>query len=291
MLHLPGQRSASLFAVAAILVATVATAPLATAEEGGEKKILLIGHELDHAWGTHMYLPTCKLLAKCLRQTPGVEAVVSDGWPKDKKELAGVDAIVLYSSPGGELLLDGEQAAEVDRLLKQGVGLVCIHWATGLKKENEKRLGKQWMGMLGGMWLHFVGLKIDDSTLKQLNPAHPICNGWEEYELNDEFYLNTQVAPGAETLLEVEVDGKRVPVAWTYERPVSAGGRSFGTTLGHFHRNFGIEAFRKLMVGGILWAAHVPLPAGGPPVAVSQEDLKLPPEPKPPEAKKDAPKN
>jgi type 1 glutamine amidotransferase len=287
MLHLPGQRSASLFAVAAILVATVATAPLATAEEGGEKKILLIGHELDHAWGTHMYLPTCELLAKCLRQTPGVEAVVSDGWPKDKKELAGVDAIVLYSSPGGELLLDGEQAAEVDRLLKRGVGLVCIHWATGLKKENEKRLGKQWMGMLGGMWLHFVGLKIDDSNLKQLNPAHPICNGWEEYELNDEFYLNTQVAPGAETLLEVEVDGKPVPVAWTYERPVSAGGRSFGTTLGHFHRNFGLEAFRKLMVGGILWAAHVSLPADGPPVAVSQEDLKLPP--KPPEAKKDAP--
>ena len=145
------------------------------------------------------------------------------------------------------------------------------------------------MGMLGGMWLHFVGLKIDDSNLKQLNPAHPICNGWEEYELNDEFYLNTQVAPGAETLLEVEVDGKRVPVAWTYERPVSAGGRSFGTTLGHFHRNFGLEAFRKLMVGGILWAAHVPLPAGGPPVAVSREDLKLPPKPKPPEAKKDAP--
>ena len=289
MLHLPGQRSASLFAVAAILVATVATAPLATAEEGGEKKILLIGHELDHAWGTHMYLPTCNLLAKCLRQTPGVEAVVSDGWPKDKKELAGVDAIVLYSSPGGELLLDGEQAAEVDRLLKQGVGLICIHWATGLKKENEKRLGKQWMGMLGGMWLHFVGLKIDDSNLKQLNPAHPICNGWEEYELNDEFYLNTQVAPGAETLLEVEVDGKRVPVAWTYERPISAGGRSFGTTLGHFHRNFGLEAFRKLMVGGILWAAHVPLPAGGPPVAVSREDLKLPPKPKPPEAKKDTP--
>jgi type 1 glutamine amidotransferase len=287
MLHPPGRRSAGLFAVAAILVAAIVAAPLATAEEGGEKKILLIGHELDHAWGTHMYLPTCELLAKCLRQTPRVEAVVSDGWPKDKAELAGVDAIVLYSSPGGELLLDGEQAAEVNRLLKQGVGLVCIHWATGLKKENQKRLGKQWMGMLGGMWLHFVGLKIDDSNLKQLDPQHPICNGWEEYELNDEFYLNTQVAPGAETLLEVEVDGKRVPVAWTYERPVSAGGRSFGTTLGHFHRNFGIEAFRKLMVGGILWAAHVPLPAGGPPVAVSQEDLKLPPEPGSNGAKKD----
>ena len=259
----------------------VCLAPASTwAEEpGGEKKILLIGHELDHAWGTHMYLPTCKLLAKCLEQTPGVHAIISDGWPQDKKVLAGVDAIVLYSSPGGEILLDGDQAAEVDRLMKQGVGLVCIHWATGLKKENEDRLGKKWMGMLGGMWLHFVGLKIDDSNLRQLNPEHPICNGWDEYELNDEFYLNTQVAPGAETLLEVEVDGQKVPVAWTFERPVSTGGRSFGTTLGHFHRNFGIEAFRRMIVNGILWAAHVQLPFGGAPVAVREDDLKLPPQP------------
>ncbi len=288
MLHLTGRPAAKLLFSVAILFAALPL-PACLSAETVEKKILLIGHELDHPWATHMYLPTCELLAKCLRQTPGVVAVVSDGWPNDKKELEGVDAIVLYSSPGGELLLDGPQAAEMDRLMKQGVGLVCIHWATGLKKENEQRLGKQWMGMLGGMWLHFAGLKIGDSNLKQLNPSHPICNGWEEYELNDEFYLNTQVAPGADTLLEVEVDGKRVPVAWTYERPVSSGGRSFGTTLGHFHRNFGIEAFRKLMVGGILWAAHVPLPAGGAPVAVSREDLELPPKSKPPEAKKDTP--
>ena len=248
-------------------------------EPGGEKKIVLIGHELDHAWGTHMYLPTCKLQAKCLEQTPGVHAVISDGWPKNKNVLAGVDAIVLYSSPGGEILLDGDQAAEVNQLMKRGVGLVCIHWATGLKKENEERLGETWMGLLGGMWIHFVGLKVDDSNLRQLNPEHPVCNGWDEYDLNDEFYLNTQVAPGAETLLEVEVDGQQVPVAWTFERPVSSGGRSFGTTLGHFHRNFGIEAFRRMIVNGILWAAHVQLPLGGAPVAVSEEDLKLPPEP------------
>ena len=207
MLHLTGRPAAKLLFSVAILFAALPL-PACLSAETAEKKILLIGHELDHPWATHMYLPTCELLAKCLRQTPGVVAVVSDGWPNDKKELEGVDAIVLYSSPGGELLLDGPQAAEMDRLMKQGVGLVCIHWATGLKKENEQRLGKQWMGMLGGMWLHFAGLKIGDSNLKQLNPSHPICNGWEEYELNDEFYLNTQVAPGADTLLEVEVDGQ-----------------------------------------------------------------------------------
>ena len=115
---------------AATFPATAPTTARAT-EPGGEKKILLIGHQLDHAWGTHMYLPTCQMLAKCLMQTPGVNAIVSDGWPKEKGMLEGIDALVLYSSPGGEILLDGAQAGEVDRLMKQGVGLVCIHWATG----------------------------------------------------------------------------------------------------------------------------------------------------------------
>ena len=261
-----------------LCAATFPTTARAT-EPGGEKKILLIGHQLDHAWGTHMYLPTCQMLAKCLMQTPGVNAIVSDGWPEEKGMLEGIDALVLYSSPGGEILLDGAQAGEVDRLMKQGVGLVCIHWATGLKKENEERLGEKWMNTLGGMWLHFVGLKIDESDLRQLNPEHPVCNGWEEYQLNDEFYLNTQVAPGSETLLEVEVDGNKVPVAWAFERPISKGGRSFGTTLGHFHRNFKIEAFRRMIVNAILWSAHVQLPLGGAPVAVTDDDLQLPPEP------------
>src|SRR5215471_4330059 len=44
-------------------------------------KILLIGKDLDHARNTHTYMSDCELLAKCLRQTEGVEAVVSNGWP------------------------------------------------------------------------------------------------------------------------------------------------------------------------------------------------------------------
>ena len=88
------------------------------------------------------------------------------------------------------------------------------------------------------------------------------------------------MAPGSETLLQVEVDGNKVPVAWAFERPISKGGRSFGTTLGHFHRNFKIEAFRRMIVNAILWSAHVQLPLGGAPVAVTEDDLKLPPEPK-----------
>ena len=41
--------------------------------------VLLIGHKLDHPYGTHMYLNGCSLLAKCLNQNPGVSAAVHNG--------------------------------------------------------------------------------------------------------------------------------------------------------------------------------------------------------------------
>lgn len=256
-----------------------AAADDASAEKSdAKKKIVLIGHELDHAWATHMYLDTCQLLAMCLEQTPGVEAVVSNGWPKDAKTFEGVSAIVMYSSPGAEVMLDGPHAQQAQQLMKDGVGLVAIHWATGVMEANKERLGKRYLNYLGGMWVHFVGLVIADSELKQLDADHPVCRGWKPYDLNDEFYLNPTISPQAKPLLQVQANGKPLVVGWAHNR--ADGGRSFGTTLGHFHRNFKIEAFRRMMVNGILWSAGVEVPAEGAPVSVTAADVTLPPEPK-----------
>ena len=66
-----------------------------------------------------------------------------------------------------------------------------------------------------------------------------------------------------------------VTVGWVYERP--DGGRAFGTTLGHPYKNFQIESFRRMIVNGILWSAHVDVPRAGAPVNVGEQFLKLPP--------------
>lgn len=81
------------------------------ADAGGnaKAKILLIGKNPDHPYGSHMYLHTCGMLAKCLELTPGIETVVSNGWPNDPATLEGVKTIVVYTSPAAELLLDGPQ--------------------------------------------------------------------------------------------------------------------------------------------------------------------------------------
>ena len=120
--------------IAYLTLALTLGAPAILAEE--EKTVLLIGHKPDHPPKCHEYLSTCKLLAKCLRQTKGIEAVVSNGWPTDQKLLQRTDAIVLYTSPGAEIVLAEKSAADFEAMMKRGVGLVAIHWATGVHKKN-----------------------------------------------------------------------------------------------------------------------------------------------------------
>lgn len=248
---------------------------------GGEKpktRLLLIGKNPDHPYGTHMYLHTCGVLAKCLELTPGVEGVVSNGWPKDEAALKGIKAIVVYTSPAAELLLEGQHREQFHKMMKDGVGLVTIHWASSIYQKNLDRLGPVWLDYLGGTWVSNVGLSFGTSSLKQLVPNHPICRGWREYEITDEFYLNPKIEKATPLLQVKDRKGKEVIVGWVHERP--KGGRSFATTLGHPYKNFQIEAFRRMIVNGILWAAQVEVPVNGAPVQIDAEVLALPPEKK-----------
>src|SRR5215470_620750 len=105
-----------LFAVAVWLLGSAA---LSAADN--KAKILLIGKDLDHPRNTHTYLSDCELLARCLRQTEGVETVVSNGWPADPAAVKDVTAIVLDTRLGGTVLFRGPQRRQVEEMLQQGV--------------------------------------------------------------------------------------------------------------------------------------------------------------------------
>jgi type 1 glutamine amidotransferase len=59
---------------------------------------------------------------------------------------------------------------------------------------------------------------------------------------------------------------------WATER--SDGGRGFGFTGGHFHRNWGNDDFRKVVLNAILWTAKAEIPANGTQSSVTPEQLK-----------------
>jgi type 1 glutamine amidotransferase len=237
-------------------------------------KILLIGKDRDHALSQHEYLSDCAILAKCLRQTKGVEAEVSNGWPRDPAKLQGVKAVVFNTRMGGSVLFDPLVKAQAERLLKQGIGLTAIHWGTGA----DAKTGEAWLNALGG-WFNadlFSRYLVRTTRLLQADPKHPICFGWKEYDLREEYYIKLKFLPGATPILKVKIDKEEYPFAWVYTRP--DGGRSFGFLGGHFHDNFANEAFRRSIVNGILWTARVEVPPEGARVEITPRDMELPPD-------------
>ena len=244
------------------------------ADEAKSVKILLIGKNRDHAFSQHEYLSDCKILAKCLEQTKGVSAEISNGWPRDPKKLKGVKAVVFDTRMGGSVFFDPLVKPQAEMLLKKGIGLSAIHWGTGAEKPQ----GEDWLKAMGG-WFHgdlFSRYMVRTTKLLQADPKHPICFGWKPYELRDEYYIKLKFLPDAKPILKATIDKVEYPVAWIYERP--DGGRSFGFLGGHFHDNFGREAFRRAIVNGILWSARVDVPAEGAPVRITAKDMELPPD-------------
>jgi putative membrane-bound dehydrogenase-like protein len=73
---------------------------------------------------------------------------------------------------------------------------------------------------------------------------------------------------------------------WVIER--AGGGRGFGFTGGHYHKNWGDDNFRKVVLNAILWIAHIDVPAGGVESKITEDDLKQNLDPKPTPAPKPA---
>ncbi len=259
--------------ICAATVVWLSAASFVAAEE--PTKVLLIGKDRDHPFQTHEYMADCELLAKCLRQTKGVEAVVSNGWPKDANLLKDVKAIVLHTANGGDELLAAPHRRQAEELLKNGVGLTAIHWSTGASKG----VGESYLNTLGG-WFNteFSRLAVEKAKVSPADPNHPVCRGWKDYDLREEFYLQLKFAKESKPVITTKIKDAEHVIGWVYERPGPGGGRAFGFVGGHFHANFGEKPFRQALVNGILWTARIDVPEGGAPCQISDKDMELPPD-------------
>jgi len=251
-----------------------------------DKKILLLAGPPSHGPGEHEHRAGCLLLKSCLDRVPGVSAVVySNGWPKDPAVFEGAATVVLYSDGGGgHPALQDDRLQQLDRLMKKGVGLVCIHYATEPTLEKGEQEFIDWIG--GCFEIDRSVNPHWDANFKVL-PKHPITRGVEPFNINDEWYFNmrfregmkgvqpilTAVPPqstmsrkdgpheGNPEVRKAVERGEPQHVAWAAERP--GGGRGFGFTGAHFHRNWGNPNFRKIVLNAIVWTAKVEVPASG----------------------------
>jgi type 1 glutamine amidotransferase len=248
-------------AIFVLLLAAVAAAAATPA------KIVLVAGKPSHGPGAHEHNAGVTLLEKFLNQNKGVKAVaVRNGWPEDASVFDGARSIVLYmDGGGGHPLLVGDRMATIAKLAEKGVGLSFLHYTVEVPKENS---GPQFLKWIGGYYERPYSVNpMSEADLVQASPQHPISRGWKSFHLKDEWYYrirfdpaDRRVTPILTTMLPKDAPNKET-VAWVVER--ADGGRGFGFTGGHFHTNWGVLEFRRLLVNAILWTAKVDVPKNG----------------------------
>jgi len=273
----------TLMAFLGIVVVWALAAP-ATESGEGKRKIVFVAAAGSHGFGHHAYKAMFLLYAKLLNENaPNVEAVaVTGGWPKDAAALDGAAAIVLGSDGGG---LVHQNLAALEKLVRRGVGLACIHYTLDVPKGS--KAAQLLLDAIGGYYeQHWSVNPTWEADFKEF-PKHPIANGVKPFKIGDEWYFHMRFVEDMKgvtpILTAVPPDSAKkggdgahsgnptvrsrlgLPehVAWAYERP--GGGRGFGFTGGHTHWNWGHDQMRKLLLNAFVWVAGAEVPADGVP--------------------------
>lgn len=254
-------------------------------KKADRKKIVFIAGKPSHRRGAHEHNAGSLLLAKALNAArSNVRAVVHlNGWPQDPQAFADADAVVIYCD-GGKKHMVNRYLKQVDALMKKGVGIACLHYGVEVPQGESGDYFLDWLGgYFESNWSVNPHWAADFKTL----PDHPITRGVKPFKILDEWYYHMRFRPkmaGVTPILSAHppketlkrpdgahsgnphvraavARGEIQHVAWATERP--DGGRGFGFTGGHFHRNWQNDNFRKLVLNAILWIAKADVPAGG----------------------------
>lgn len=255
-----------------------------------KKKIVFVAGNPSHGPGEHEHRAGCMLLAEHLNKSGlPVEAVVTtNGWPKDDSIFDGASAVVIYADGGG-----GHPALqhldELKKMAAEGVGIGCIHYAVEIPKGAP---GDAFLDLIGGYFESNFSVNPHWDAAFKL-PVHPITRGISDFKIRDEWYYHMRFRegmkgvtpiltdlPGPETL--TRPDGphegnpevreailkrkERQHMMWAYERSSNpGGGKAFGFTGGHFHKNWKQDDHRRVVLNAIAWISGAAVPEKGVP--------------------------
>jgi type 1 glutamine amidotransferase len=248
-------------------------------------KIVLVAGRQSHGPGDHEFFAGTAILMKMLQETTGIAPVMArDGWPKNEKIFEGAKSVVFYmDGGGGHPIIQKDHRDVVQKLMDKGIGFVNLHYAVEYPKSESDHI----LNWLGGYYE--TGFSTNphwDAEFKDF-PEHPITRGVKPFKIRDEWYFNIRFAPESKNVKPIlkatppddvrrtpaakEFPGRSEIVAWAFDR--DNGGRSFGFTGGHTHKNWGDENFRRLVVNAILWTAKIEVPKDGAKVEMDPTDL------------------
>lgn len=261
------------------------------------KEVAFIAGGPSHPPGEHEHRAGLLLLQKCLAGVKDAHVTVYSIWPEDPAVLDAADAIVVYSDGGGgHIAIQGARLDQLKNAVERGAGFGCIHYACEVPKD---RGGQEWLDWIGGYFETYWSVNPHwDADFESL-PQHAVTRGVNPFKMRDEWYYHMRFRPEmrgvtpilsdlppADTLkrpdgphsgnpaVRAAVLERKEPqhVMWLCER--ADGSRGFGFTGGHFHKNWGDDDFRKVVLNSILWISGVEVPAKGVESTVTADDLK-----------------
>jgi type 1 glutamine amidotransferase len=270
-----------------VLVILTAFTTLARAADA-PKKIVLIAGKKSHGPegnGIHDYNWSARLLKLMLDRSNIKDQIKVEyhlnGWPADDKSLDDAATIMIISDGrDGDKFSEAlhlESPARVERvqkLMDGGVGLVLLHFSTFAPDQYAKQCF-EWTGGYfdweenGQRKWYSAITTLDNADVQIATPDHPISRGVKPFKMKEEFYYNIRFNPNDKAITPLlavpalngrEENGKTV--AWARQREKNDG-RGFATTCGHFYDNWKNDDFRKLVLNGIAWTAHVEVPREG----------------------------
>jgi type 1 glutamine amidotransferase len=271
-------------------------------------RVVIVAGPSSHPPGTHEVEAGARLMKHCLENmanVPRVSAEVLYEWPADPAVFEGVATVVFIGDIFPPMRMPDPPAilAQLDAMMQRGCGIVCVHYATGLRAGDVGPNGEHpLLGWMGGYFAtgckhhRSVARIFDQATITPASPDHPVSRGWNEFTFHDEPYINNYFGPDdnrlsqgvaalATSMLPPEAPQREI-VAWGIQR--ADGGRGMGVVMPHFYRNWKLEDLRRMILNGIVWTAGLEVPETGvqtvpPDLAVFEPDAV---EPLPPAAKK-----
>lgn len=252
----------------------VGSVPARASEEtphgvAASKKIAFLAGKPSHGEGCHDWYKDTEFVKQCLQQATNIEPpqidIYHDGWPQDASVLDAVDAVVFFTD-GREhhpLAVPG-RIEKMRELARKGKGIAFLHYSVDPPEGGYQDL-LDWMG-----GSYEVGVSQNPINVAKVTPVangHPITRGCGGYVAEDEWYFDIHLRDNDANVVPI-LTGKLPPrdpqdkvLSWAYTRP--DGGRGFGFTGGHFHKNWYIGSFRTMVLNGILWTAGMEVPQGG----------------------------
>ena len=262
------------------------------------KKIIFLSGPKDHGWpGRHEYVKSLELLGKALEESPNAGNIEAEFYvgpaPRDPKIYEDADAIVVLSSsdrsaneihplfPPEPTTFEHSYDYEtkeflkmIDDRVKNGMGIVILHYAVWVEHWTAREYFMNWTG---GLWVQIPSKNPnDDWKMVPEKNNHPILNGVEPWEFKEEIFSRFFLPPNmpARTPLVIGTPSRSdigpVVTAWAYQPTETQRAFVFGGI--DYHDNLYMEEHRQFILNGIAWAAGINIPNDGIQSTVEKEN-------------------